>query len=528
MQIDKMSIKESAQPENNSGFIFTVLISYVALLLTGILLHPMWRDEIHFWSISGASSGLGDLLQRKEWDGHPDLWYILVYAVRSLFDNPVAMQLMHAGIALTTVFLILKYAPFPKVQRALLVFGYFFLFEYAMISRNYAIGILLITLILVLYPQRTRYIFLIALIMFLLVQTNMFSIILCMAFLLTWGFEFIFSKTFRTELLRKKATVAISIILVLAGIVYSLQTVIPPPAPNPSGVMDFSLSQLTLQELIRSVATVWKAWVPVPELTSQFWNTNMVGSDVIEAILALIMLFAAALLFIKRPVVLFLYTIGMAGIIGFIFIIFYGYLRHHGHLFLLLVICLWLKEFYQEQQLDSHPYFPEKIYQWMKRNSAHLVTFLLLIHVLAGMYAFVIQIVTPFSAGKETARYIRQEKLDRYLMAGDRDISLETVTSYLDQEAFYFGRKSFSRYLNYNPNLRHRPDESAIMMMADSLMRVNGDTILLVMNSPLTEARWVNLKRLQSFEQSIVADEVYYLYLLSPHPQLYKSPEEIK
>ena len=151
-------------------------------------------------------------------------------------------------------------------------------------------------------------------------------------------------------------------------------------------------------------------------------------------------MFSAGLLFLKRPVILFLYTIGLLGILGFIFVIFFGYLRHHGHLFILLITCLWMKAFYRESDVTLHE-FLEKRYDWLKRNANRLFLLLLFVQILAGLYAFTVQLIIPFSAGKETARYIRQEKSDRFLIAGDQDISLETVSSYLDQEVFYFSRK---------------------------------------------------------------------------------------
>ncbi|MDP1623580.1 MAG: hypothetical protein Q8M08_14710 [Bacteroidales bacterium] len=509
-------MKYSSLPESNKVFIFGILLAYIAVEITGIMFHPMWRDEIHFWSISGASSSMGDLLHRKGWDGHPDLWYILVYAVRGLSDNPLTMQLLHSGIAILSVFLMLKYAPFTRLQRIFLVFGYYYLFEYAIVSRNYAVEILLLTLILALYRHRSRFILLIPVLLFLLVQTNVFGMILCIALLLTWFFEFFYSGYFKTVMTVQKVKLVIGFILVFAGIVYSVQSVLPPAHTGTAGISDFSLSQLTLRELIRSVATVWKAWIPIPDLNFQFWNTNIVRSEVVQAILALVLMFSAGMLFLKRPVVLFLFIMGLIGIIAFIFIIFFGYLRHHGHLFILLITCLWLNAYYPESGFSLRSGFFEKLYGWFKKNAELLFSALLIVHILSGIYAFTVQVLIPFSAGKETAQYIRDQKLDRFLIAGDTDISLETVASYLDREVFYISRNTLATYMDYNPFQRSDPDESRVLSVADSLMKMKNDTILLVMNYPLKKIPGMNLKKIKSFEKSIVSNEVYYLYLLTP------------
>ena len=501
--------------ETKKVFIFWVLLAYIAFEITGILFHPLWRDEMHAWLIAGASSSLSDLLQRKAVEGHPDLWYIILYAVRSLSDDPFSMQLLHSGIAILTVFLILKYAPFTRIQRVLLVFGYFYIFEYAMISRNYAIGILLITIFLSLYRQQKRFILLKALTLFFLAQTNVYGLILCNAFLMTWIFEFSFSSSFRNVSLKQKATLIIGIILIIAGMVYSISSIIPPPSGYFAGASHFLLSKLTLRGFIRGISTVWMAWVPIPVLNLQFWNTNFVRDQMIQAILALVLIYSAGLLFIKRPVVLFLFITGLIGIIFFILMYYFGYIRHHGHLYILLISCLWLSNIYPENNYVFRFDYIEKFYKWLKGNFDRLFSILLFIHCLAGIYAFSVQLFIPFSAAKITAQYIRQQKLDRFLIAGDEDVSLEPIAGYLNKQVFFFSRNAFSTYLIYD-KLRRIPDESTVLVMADSLLKANGDTILLVTNYPLKKNPWLSPRKIQSFESSIRWDEIYFLYLLSP------------
>lgn len=502
-------------PEKNNRFIFLVLFAYILVEITGMLFHPMWRDEIHPWSIAGASTSLGDLLQKKACEGHPDMWYLLVYILRSLSDNPLILQLFHSGIAILTVFLILRYAPFTRGQRVLMVFGYFYLFEYAMISRNYAIGVFLVTLLLTLYPLRPRFYFLMAVLLFLLAQINVFGLIFSGVFLLAWTFEFVFSGTFRTVMLREKAILISGTLLIVAGIALSVYTIIPPPSGYFVGSSHFTLTQLTLREGIRSIATVWKAWVPIPILNIQFWGTNIIRNDLTEAILSIILVFSAGLLFIKRPVLFFLYITGLIAIIAFILMYYYGYIRHHGHLFILLIACLWLKCYYLENDFTLRFAFLEKFYGWLKKNFQILFRILLIIQLFAGVYAIAVQLFVPFSAAKETAEYIRHEHLDRFMIAGDEDVSLEPVLGYLNKEAFFFSRQNFSTYLIYD-NTRIPRCESTILVMADSLMITQGKPILLIMNYPLSEHPELNLKKIRSFEKSIRYDEIYYLYLLSP------------
>ncbi len=501
--------------ETSYRFIFGVLLAYIAVELTGIFLHPMWRDEMHTWSMASASSSLGDLLQRKAAEGHPDMWYFIVYGIRQLSDSFVSMQLFHGALAAVTVFLILKYAPFTRIQRVLLISGYFYLFEYAMISRNYSAGILLITLLLVLYRHRQRLFFMMALILFLLAQTNVFGLIFCIAILGTLIFEFAASEEFRSGLLRRKRLLVISIAMVLAGIAYSLHSVIPPPSAYFAGAAHFSLYQLTWKGFVQTAAIVWKAWVPLPELKIQFWDTNIIRYDWLQAILSAGLLFSAALMFVKRPVVFVLFISGSAGIIAFVLMYYFGYIRHHGHLYILLITCLWLAAFYRENELPLRSAILERYCNWLKERRDRLFLIVLALQFLAAIFAITVQALVPFSAAKMTAEYIKVQKLDRFLIAGDQDVCLEPVLGYLHKEAYFFSRRATSTYAIYDSN-RKLPTPATMLAMADSLVKAHGDTVLLVMNYYIDEPTGLNLKEIKSFKKSIRWDEIYILYLLCP------------
>ena len=63
-------------------------------------------------------------------------WFAILYFISHFItQNPESMKIIHLAISTVSVFLILKYAPFNKIIRAMLVFGYFFFYEYSIISR---------------------------------------------------------------------------------------------------------------------------------------------------------------------------------------------------------------------------------------------------------------------------------------------------------------------------------------------------------------------------------------------------------
>jgi hypothetical protein len=71
-----------------------------------------------------------------------DAWLFSVYSISRLSSNPVAMQVLHLAIATMTAYGVARYSPFPRLRKVLIIFGYFLFYEYADISRDYALGIL--------------------------------------------------------------------------------------------------------------------------------------------------------------------------------------------------------------------------------------------------------------------------------------------------------------------------------------------------------------------------------------------------
>ena len=151
---------------------------FVVLGLIGILHHEMWRDELEIWLIARDSHSLGSLFHNMRTEGHPALWYLLVFALTRLSDNPASMQLLHLAISAGSVALILRFAPFSIWNRILLCFSYFVFYEYTIISRAYGLEFLLVFGILCTPSARETRLPWLALLLFGMANTNLFGAIL--------------------------------------------------------------------------------------------------------------------------------------------------------------------------------------------------------------------------------------------------------------------------------------------------------------------------------------------------------------
>src|SRR5688572_19125283 len=108
------------------------LAGAAALLVLAVLrvaFHEPWRDELHAWLFARNSSSLLDLAHNLRYEGHPILWYLPLWGLARLTANPVAMQVLLVAISTATAWVVLRHAPFSRVERVLLVLGYFFFYE---------------------------------------------------------------------------------------------------------------------------------------------------------------------------------------------------------------------------------------------------------------------------------------------------------------------------------------------------------------------------------------------------------------
>ncbi|WP_374569715.1 hypothetical protein [Phenylobacterium sp.] len=117
--------------------------AFAVLALWLIHRHAPWFDEAHALLIARAP--WRDLLHNLKYEGHPALWYLWLGSIdRLLGGSPHSLPLAQAPISLGLLALIWFRSPFPLAAKLLLSAGYYFGFEYAVISRSYGLGALLL------------------------------------------------------------------------------------------------------------------------------------------------------------------------------------------------------------------------------------------------------------------------------------------------------------------------------------------------------------------------------------------------
>ncbi|HEX2617416.1 MAG TPA: hypothetical protein VHL57_07725, partial [Flavobacteriales bacterium] len=182
-----------------------VWILYTLVVFIGIARGGMWLDEMQVWCLGRDHHSVSDLLYTLRNEGHPPLWFLMVYALTGFSASPMSMAVLHGLFALGTAWIVLFRAPWPMVWRIVAVFGYFFLFEYAIMARNYGPGVFFLFAALAAYQARRQGLVMLALMA--LAMTHYWGLVLAGA----WAVAAIATRgTDRAERLRSVAVLVVA------------------------------------------------------------------------------------------------------------------------------------------------------------------------------------------------------------------------------------------------------------------------------------------------------------------------------
>ena len=171
-----------------------------------------------------------------------------------------------------------------------------------------------------------------------------------------------------------------------------------PPPDNSPRMLGWNTSVLG-EPLERTVSAIWKAYVPLPLTLPHFWNTNLLdeiprftservvlGARDIQTILSVGLLVSAALMLRRTPSVMLLYVVATSGLLLFMhFKVNHG-IRHTGHVFLVLLACLWFS--FSEQPFQTS--------QARRRGVTGVVTLLFAVTSWPGPWPPATDLITHF------------------------------------------------------------------------------------------------------------------------------------
>ena len=337
-----IGLRHSVRHISDKNYAILITIIFVILGAISASHHEMWRDEIQAWLLARDSSSVIDLFRNLKYEGHPGLWHLCLMPLSRITRSPVIMQVFHLIIASAVVYVFSRFSPFPKYQRAIFAFGYFPFFEYGIVSRNYALGILFLFIFCALFKERSTKLPLIGVTLVLLAHTHIHHLIITIAIGIGLSVEYLFTPK-KHEVSKKRLGIYIGFLIIALGIATSIIQLRPPADSGFAVGWNTDYNPTRLRNVFNTVGEVFN---PIPRFTLHFWNSNIIDplpvASTVKLILSGLILLWALILLIRKPISLLIYVSGTIGLLTFFYIKHFGRIRYHGFLFILFIASVWL------------------------------------------------------------------------------------------------------------------------------------------------------------------------------------------
>ena len=513
----------------NKYFPFIITAIFLALSILLIWRHELWRDEIQAWLIGSEAQTLSEFISNmRDSQGHPYMWNAILYFISHFItQNPESMKIVHLAISTASVFLILKYAPFNKIIKVMLVFGYFFFYEYSIISRNYALGVLCIVLFCILYKNKYKNILPIAIVLFFMGQANIYSFIISMVLFLMLIIEFIIDRKYVARNV-KKIYIILAVLIILGEILFiywQLGSQVPVGSNIPSVFGKTSDWSNTTIFVSRGII---ESYFQIPRFFLNFWDTERLITSFLSNyrllytyIVSLVLLIIP--IFIIKRKAIFLYIFSLIVILSMPFFIYnIIFTRHYGFIFILFITCIWLSNINKGDKylINTKGNF-NKIFQ-----STFLII-ILISSLIATSAAFYFDWKYPFSNGKYVADYIEENfDKDNIVIVGYQDFVVQTVAGYLNKDIYYPNSKEFRKHVRWDSRFGSEKID-VIFSEADSFTRKKDTVLVIIHGKPVEEKipkKYYFEKLNTVFNNSIVCRENFFLYLFDKDNFFHKYP----
>ncbi len=390
-------------------------MGFTLLSLLLLFNHEPWRDEAQAWLLARDSTSIGALIGQMGYEGSPALWHVILFLPAQLGLPYRTMFIIHFLIMLTAVITFMRHAPFSRAQKILFIFGYYALYEYNAIARNYAISVMLLFFIATMYKNRFERPVVYAMLIFLLSNSNVHNLVISMSLAGMHLTELAFEKI---SSLKKKATVhpplaphwrgigtlpdnpdralalwrvggllqkkhILSVCIIAAGFFASIHQLTPPKDLAPSYArwyFDLDRSQYThiITTAINNAFSVKFLYETVRYgliflFGDNFFVKYLFFTFPLTTLLSCLIIFATVGCLIRKtqPLLLFLVS-SISSIVIFCFKSA-GDTRHHGFIFITFVFCLWIANAYRERPCSAFQALIAKAFRkpnWLRGRGA--------------------------------------------------------------------------------------------------------------------------------------------------------------
>jgi len=515
MNSAKLATSDAHVLPRDGGFAVLVAILFACICGIAMSYHEMWRDEMQAWLIARDSSSLLALREAIRPEGHPAIWYLLLYGLTRLTHRPEAMQALHLVIGAACVFIVARSAPFSRWTRLALCLGYFPVYEYGVIARNYSLGLLFLLLAAAQLSRRSERPWLLGLLLALAAQSNGMALIVATAFAGALVLEALFERDATGRIVPALKTGIVTGVAVVAAMVMF----------RPATDSGFALPEVTDDSprlhIERVLGHFADAVIPISS-GRDAWESfgTLMGSHHAAPLISLVAWVCILAYFRRRPVGLFMFVAGTAELLWFFQAKLEGNLRHHGFFLVNLVLAIWYARVREDERRQSTSVQGSRS-PWDEL----FVGFATVVLLLQLVFAFLTvrqDVLLVFSAGRATAAMLVEHHLDGLPIVGDPDTLMTPVLGYLPQRTFYFPRGDrFGSFTIYRWSVRGADDVplEKVLVSARDLARAQHSPVGVVLERRAAARVTTEAKKIGCADADITTIESYCVFVVAaPDP----------
>lgn len=506
----KSDLHGRPQPASQQGrpYLKDLLLVAPFLILFYIQLahHDLWRDELNAFAITWDSPTLSSLFHHIHYEGHPWLWYVILWLLSRVTVSLVAFKLLEACIGTASLLVIALLSPFRRWEKVLILCGYFISFEYTVMVRMY--GVLLLLLLLYCWRRTSRpgSPVLTAVLLGLMASVDVIGMLLSFALLLEYAYVALAQSRTRPLFSRRLAAYALAVYAAFAAFaVWSARPAHDVSWRTTGKVFAHAREISHLYEAFLRYTILAFYSVQSPR-SGYFWDPGVNPRGPEFAILCIAVL---ALLYLAlRPHRNLILLVAAAIVLGTLFghLVYMGSVRHDGIVFLAFLAALWI--------LRS------------ARASANLPAaayVLLAVGVLSGVWAAVGQWRHPFSNAQPAAAWIQANHLTRMPLVGQVDTTIAGLAESLHRPFYMIECQCVDTYLLFSGRRDNYTDQDAPQRILGAERFYHGQPLLFADAEPLSPQESSGIQSLGLLVQPLAAftgaedpTENIYLYRITP------------
>lgn len=457
--------------------LFTVWVAVLSAL------HEPWKDETQTWRLAIDSDGIRALIHNARYEGHPLLFHLMLQALGHLSRSWWAAAAMHAVIACAAAWVVLRYAPFTRLQKALVIAGYFPAYEYAVIVRPYGLGMLFAFGACAAWTAPRRRPVWTVVFLILLANTSVLGVQLALAAGAAFFLDSVWPDDAPPRIsLRTLGAVALCAALALVVVWLVARQVIPPTDARFKGSGGVTQG-MNVWKFATGLLVPFRAMVPIDKIgegTTQWgrwlFDAYVRSALIVDVLVSSAIVVVGCIIASRRRTALLFFLMCTVGLIAFFELFVEGSARHHGHFAIAWIMAAWLS---RAGPPTVWPGPIRAIVDRAQRYAPRLFTLSLVPMVLGAAELGVSDALLPFSDAGRTADFLRTRGLADAPIIGVSRADAQTIAALLDRPIIMLSEGRSSTFVVWGAAPKEASTQTRMDAVTDSLFRQSCRAVLI-------------------------------------------------